>query len=218
MKPTDAGAHGHDELSPGAAELHPPSPEASAGLHNEGVAHEHSDVNVRAILMFAGGLVTVALIVQVTMWLLFGVFERTAVANDPVVSPLATPATVMPRTSADSPYFGGAAGPQLVTDEPKLLQMLHARETQELQTYGWIDQQGGVARVPIDEAKKLLLQRGLPARASDQADPHLGTHGPSLGESSSGRAIPVPETAPPTAPPGAPAEPGAAPAKPGGGV
>ncbi len=187
MKPTDAGAD-HDELQ---RELHPPSHEASAGLHNEGVAHEHSDINVRAVLMFAGGLVIVAIIVQVAMWLLFGVFEKSAVANDPAVSPLATPETVMPRTTAGSPYFGGAAGPQLVTDEPKLLQMLRAREKQDLQTYGWIDQQGGVARVPIDEAKKLLLQRGLPARAADQADPHLGTHGSSLGEASSGRDIPL---------------------------
>ncbi len=183
MKPTDAGAGGHEDV-------HPPSHEASE-LHNEGVAHEHSDVNVRAILMFAGGMVTVALIVFVAMWLLFGVFERHAVANDPAVSPLAAPETAMPRTTAGSPFFGGAAGPQLVTDEPRLLQMLHARERQDLQSYGWIDQQGGVARVPIDEAKKLLLQRGLPVRAADQADPHLGTHGSALGEASGGRHIPI---------------------------
>lgn len=182
MKPTDA----HD-----APDLHPPSPEGPAGLHNAGVAHETSDVNVRAIVMFAAGLVTVAIIVHVSMWLLFGVFERQAVANDPVVSPLAAPPTQMPRTTAGSPYFGGAAGPQLVTDEPRLLQTLHARESRDLNTYGWVDQQNGVARVPIDQAEKLLLQRGLPARTADQADPRLGTHSPALGEASGGRAIPI---------------------------
>ncbi len=181
MKPTD----GHE-----APELHPPSPEA-AGLHNVGVAHETSDVNVRAIVMFAAGLVTVALVVHVGMWLLFGLFERQAAANDPVVSPLAAPGTVMPRTTAGSPYFGGAAGPQLVTDEPRLLQTLHAREDRDLHTYGWVDQQNGVARVPIDQAEKLLLQRGLPSRTADQADPRLGTGAPSLGEASGGRAIPI---------------------------
>lgn len=193
MKPTEADAGGREEV-------HPLSHEAPE-LHTEGVAHEHSDVNVRAILMFAGGMVTVALIVFVAMWLLLGVFERGAVANDPVVSPLAAPQTAMPRTTAGSPFFGGAAGPQLVTDEPRLLQVLHAREKQDLQSYGWIDQQGGVARVPIDEAKKLLLQRGLPVRAADQADPLLGTHGSALGEASSGRHIPVVKQAAGGAPP-----------------
>ena len=160
-------------------------------LHNAGVAHETSDVNVRAIAMFAAGLVIVALIVHVAMWLLFGVFERQAAESDPAVSPIAAPETVMPPTTAGSPYFGGAAGPQLVTDEPRVLEMLRARESQDLHTYGWIDQKGGVARIPIDQAEKLLLQRGLPSRATGEADPRLGAHGQSLGESSGGRGIPV---------------------------
>ncbi len=173
MKPTDA----HD------------APEAEP--HNPGVAHESSDVNVRAILMFAGGLVTVGIVVHVAMWLLFGLFEKQAAAADPAVSPMAAPVTVMPRTTAGSPYFGGAAGPQLVTDEPKLLKALRAREDRDLRSYGWIDRTNGVARVPIDEAEKLLLRRGLPSRSTGQADPRLGAHGQSLGESSGGRDIPV---------------------------
>ena len=31
-----------------------------------------------------------------------------------------------------------------------------------LEGYGWVDQPGGVARIPIEEAKKLLFERGLP--------------------------------------------------------
>lgn len=199
------------------------APQYHGELHNETVAHEHSDVNIRAIAMFATGLVVLAIVVSIAMWLLFGILEKQAAKNDPAVSPLAVPNAQMPRTTTGSPFFGGAPGPQLVTDEPKLLQMLRTQEQQQLHNYGWVDQPGGIARVPIDEAKKLLVQRGLPARAGDAVDPHLGTHEPAFGESSSGRAIPVPKTPPAPSPAAAPAagsptEPGSAqpPAKPGG--
>lgn len=191
-------------MNPADGDRHPLSHEAAAELHNEGVAHEHSDVNIRAILMFAGGLVVVAVIVQVAMWLLFGVFEKRAAANDPLVSPLAAPPAAMPHTTAASPSFGEAAGPQLLTDEPRALQLLHARERRDLESYGWIDQRNGVARIPIEQAEKLLIERGLPVRSTGQADPNLGTHGPALGEASSGRAIPIPkETSQPAAAPAA---------------
>jgi hypothetical protein len=35
---------------------------------------------------------------------------------------------------------------------------------EQLKNYGWVDEASGVARIPIDEAKKLLLQRGLGTR------------------------------------------------------
>jgi hypothetical protein len=44
--------------------------------------------------------------------------------------------------------------------------------------------------MPISEAKKLILQRGLPARAGE-VDPLLGTRRAAFGESSGGRTIPV---------------------------
>ena len=58
-------------------------------MDNPEVAHEDSDVNVRAILMSGAGLLIVGVIVHVLMWWLFAVFERQAAANDPQTSPLA---------------------------------------------------------------------------------------------------------------------------------
>jgi hypothetical protein len=37
-----------------------------------------------------------------------------------------------------------------------------------LNTYGWIDRQNGIVRLPIDRAMQLLLQRGLPVRSAPQ--------------------------------------------------
>jgi hypothetical protein len=169
------GAHGHHHHTP-------------EELHNDDVGHEHSDVNTRAILMFAVGIAVVAIVSAAAMWLLFGQFERMARARDPQMSPVALQPTAMPPTTTASPYFGAAPQPQLVTNEPAVLRTLRQSEEQQMHQYGWVDQPGGVAHVPIDQAKKLIAERGLPSRAAG-APAALGTHAPSFGEASGGRTI-----------------------------
>jgi hypothetical protein len=164
MTPTD---HSHDD------HLY-----ADDELHNEDVAHEHTDVNVRQLLMYTAGLVMTCVASAVIVWVLFGIFARQAAANDPVLSPLAIPAGQLPPE------------PRLVTNEPAVLRKQRAIESETLDEYGWVDRPGGVARLPIDEAKKKLLHEGLPVRAGAPADPWLGTHAPARGESSGGRESP----------------------------
>lgn len=43
---------------------------------------------------------------------------------------------------------------------------LRDEQREILSTYGWIDQEAGVVRIPIDRAIDLSLERGLPARES----------------------------------------------------
>jgi len=161
-----------------------------AYFHNPDVAHEASDVNVRAVLGFAAGLAVVTVISAVIVYGLFWYFERQAQARDPRLSPLAMPSTEMPRTTAGSPFFGGAPQPQLLTNEPEALREFHRTEDQLLRGYGWVDEKDKVAHIPIEEAKKRLLEHGLPARTVGVA-PWLGTRAPAYGEASSGRTIPT---------------------------
>lgn len=158
-------------------------------LHNPEVAHEHRDVDVRTVLGFAIGLFAVVVTVFLLMGGLFKILERQAAKSDPTLSPLARPAVQMPASSIKEPVFGkGTAGPQLITSEPTVLHGQQTKEEESLTTYGWIDEKAGVARIPVSEAKKLILQRGLPARA-EGADSLLGTRRAAFGESSSGRTI-----------------------------
>jgi hypothetical protein len=157
-------------------------------LHNPDVAHEHSDVNLRPLLAFAVGLVVVTAVVFVLMTWLFNFMEEQAAASDPATSPLARPATQMPMTTGN-PYFGTAPGPQLLIEEPAALRKQREIEDERLQTYGWVDEKAGTAHMPIAEAKKLILQRGLPVRAEGVPDPSLGTGLPATGESSGGRTL-----------------------------
>src|SRR5438067_3869147 len=51
--------------------------------------------------------------------------------------------------------------PALRTDPAQDLARLRAREDQALNTYYWIDRQNGIVHIPIDQAMKQIVVRGL---------------------------------------------------------
>ena len=59
------------------------------------------------------------------------------------------------------------AFPRLVESEPRALAEFRAREDLLLGSYGWIDRDRGLARMPIEEAVRIVGERGtLPAFAA----------------------------------------------------
>ena len=127
------------------------------GVDNPEVHHEESDVNIRAIFGFGAGLAVVSAVVAVICWMMFVYFDRREAEAD------------VPRALS----LGQQQPP-----EPRLqpapredLRALRAREEAVLQQYGWADRNAGSVRIPIDQAMKLLLERGLPARAPEAPEP-----------------------------------------------
>lgn len=163
-------------------------------MHNEDVGHEHGDVNVRSIIGFGIAMFVIIGIAAALMFGLFMAFEKMAKSRDPQVSPYSV-TNVTPR------------GPQLLTNEPKYLRDFRQEEESKLEGYGWVNQSEGVARVPIDAAKKLVVEHGLPVRAGAPDDKALGTDTPAFGESSGGRGIPVKQAVPATPAPAPGSEP-----------
>jgi len=198
---TKADAHGHGDL------------------HNADVHHETTDIDVRGIIWFIVVLTTTVVVTEGAMWGLFKVYDKIEVSSDPFVSPLAVAPA---KAGQDFP------APGLQTTPWQDLKQFRSAEELHLQTYGWVDQKSGVARLPIEKAKALLLQRGLPSRAGE-SDPTEGTHVAATGESNSGRLIPAGQ-ADASVPPSAAPAPANAPApatrvsatpqskKPGGGI
>jgi hypothetical protein len=181
---------------------------------NPDVVHEESDINVRAIIWFVIVLAGIVVAVDIAMWGMFKGLAHLETKNDPVVSPLALPA----RRASEAP-----PGPNALQTAPWAdLKAFRAGQTAHLHGYGWIDENSGVARIPIDKAKEMLLKKGIPVRP-ELADETEGTHVAAGGESNSGRTLPgggadksspvAPAAAAPPATPPAPA----APVKPGGG-
>jgi hypothetical protein len=120
---------------------------------NPDVHHEHSDVNIRAILGFGAALAVVAAVVHLLIYVLFGYFDSRESVQERVTYPLAAG-----QGHREPPE------PRLQTNPRQDLADLRAREDETLNSYGWVDRNAGVVRIPIDEAMKLTLQRGLPAR------------------------------------------------------
>jgi hypothetical protein len=125
-----------------------------ATIEHDTEAHERTDVNVRAILWFCGGLVLIAAVIHVAVWLLFIAFERRTAAADPAPAPLAQPAGQLPPS------------PRLQIRPVNDLKALRAEEDALLHAEGPAGEQPGIYRIPIERAKQLIVERGLPVRTT----------------------------------------------------
>src|SRR5687767_1883830 len=90
----------------------------------------------------------------------FKFMESRAVAGDTPRAPLAA-APSQPAIHEGQVVGGPAPGPNLLVREPMNLQKFRDEEEHLLSSYGWVDQNTGVVRLPIDRAKELLLERAL---------------------------------------------------------
>ena len=67
------------------------------------------------------------------------------------------PAATVLKPDAVAPSF-----PRLVASEPAALAEFRAQEDAFLAAWGWVEKDKGIARMPIDEAMKIVAERGLP--------------------------------------------------------
>ena len=137
------------------SEVHLPHPAGTPrdGSENPEVHHETTDVNFRAILTFGCGMIVVAVGIYFLVWLLFGYFTSREAQRVPPEYPLAV--SQGERVPPE---------PRLQTAPREDLRDLRASEDAVLGSYGWVDKTAGIVRIPIDEAIRLTLQRGLPKR------------------------------------------------------
>lgn len=114
-----------------------------------GPGHEERDASVRAVLWFAAGLVAAVIVV-------LGLMRWTFKA-------LPTPdAEYDSRSDVMRAANGLPPEPRLQVSAPEDLKRMRAEEDSVLNSYGWVDRQNGVVRIPIERAIDLLVQRGLP--------------------------------------------------------
>jgi hypothetical protein len=110
---------------------------------------EESDVNVIAVGKFGIALLLVTIL---AMALLVGVFNYFK-ASEGGEAVTVDPTKVFPQ-------------PQLEKTPIPDLKAIRDAEDQVLNTYGWVDQQKGVVRIPIAQAMDLVVKKGLPVRAA----------------------------------------------------
>jgi hypothetical protein len=141
------------------AELHHPhAPHAGhEATPNPEVRHEESDVDIRAVLGFGGALIVVAFLINLIVFVLFRYFDSREARRVTPQYPLAVAQGI--RVPPE---------PRLQTNPRQDLADLRAKEAETLASYGWVDRNAGIVRIPIDEAIRLTLERGLPERQRTQ--------------------------------------------------
>jgi hypothetical protein len=125
----------------------------SADHDNPDVVHEESDVNVGAILRYGAGLLVVGLIVHVFLWWLVGAYERQHERTQTQVYPMA--AGQQDRLPPE---------PRLQNTPQQDMSALRTKQEALLNEYGWVNKEAGIARIPIEEAMRMVVERGLPSR------------------------------------------------------
>jgi hypothetical protein len=139
----------------------PSNPDNNGGSP-EALARRHEHTNPSpGRLVLGGGIIVLMLlsslaIVAVMMHLL----SQTRIANRApypglIVAPDDNPLREFPAPSLQ-------IAPRLE------LEALRAREDRELNSYGWIDRELGIVRIPVERAMDLLLERGVPVRETNQ--------------------------------------------------
>ncbi len=128
---------------------------------NAETRHEESDVNVRALLWAVVIFVIFAGVTHLVLYLQFHAYAR-YFRNE-----TSQPLTMMPRPSSVpaaprlQPFPANDLPPNVSTPVKDMAEMRIA-EDEAMNKAGWVDQQKGVVRLPIDVAKQLVVQRGLP--------------------------------------------------------
>jgi hypothetical protein len=121
------------------------------------VHHETSDASIGGVFAFGLGLMIVGAIILFLVWLLFGYFKGRETGSETREFPLA-----VEQQNRLPPE------PRLQTNPRQDLIDMRAKEEAILETYGWVDKAAGVVRIPITEAMKLTVERGLPSRQTEK--------------------------------------------------
>jgi hypothetical protein len=146
-------------------------------ITNPDVAHEESDVAVRPLLWFVGGLTAFTIIVCVAMLIMFAYFLNRERSQELKASPLARQGE---ERLPPEPRLQLAPGHGVTTDDGVRHNLSYENKPEgvpqpqseylvvrdewahELNDYGWADEKAGTVRVPVGEAIKRYLQQHPP--------------------------------------------------------
>jgi hypothetical protein len=130
---------------------------------NEEVEFEREDLGAKPILIFLLGLTIACVLVALVLKGMYIYLDSYENRHQSVQNPLVQQTTADTRTvePGDITKF---PQPRLETNETIDIAKFRLQEEQTLNSYGWVDQEAGVVRIPIDRAMELVAQRGLPTR------------------------------------------------------
>ena len=138
--------------------------ERSRDAEPAGRGHEERDVRLRPLIISGVSLAALAGLSLLAMWLLFGYFAARQMRLETDLHPLLETRQLPPEPRLQ-------VSPQLDT------RAILTNEWSILDSYGWVDRQAGIVRIPIGRALELLTERGLPARKAKDRESKIEDRG-----------------------------------------
>lgn len=141
--------------------------------------HETTDISLDGIGKLTIGFVLVVLVISAAMFGTYRLLDRRARAAEAPLSKINADRTAVDVVNAPLMETANSlerqgrqpAGPKILTDEVAWQREIKAHNLAAQTTYGWVDKEAGVVRLPIERAKQLIVERGLPATAAPAAEP-----------------------------------------------
>lgn len=124
--------------------------------------HEQRDLGLGILFGILGGVIVLMAVAAGGMVVFQNLAEERARRAESPPSPM------IEEVSPPSPRLESAPG--------QVLGELRERERVQLQSYGWVDPEAGLARIPVERAMEIIARRGgeLPARPTTSAPPDGG--------------------------------------------
>ena len=141
------------------------SPDHEYAKTPPGSTYEHTDASVWIIVKFLFWLAISAVIIHVGLGLIYAMLVDRALETGEQRYPLA--ATTGERLPPS---------PRLQQFPQNDLYQFRSGEQAFLEGYGWMNKEAGTVHIPIEDAMRLIVERGLPSRtpAEGQAVETLG--------------------------------------------
>jgi hypothetical protein len=121
----------------------------------EEAGYELSDLNPGYVGLFGLGLAFVLVIAVVVASLLIHYKTVQYLRHEIPIPRLAREREAMVGTS-------------LQVDAQNELRKMRAAEDSVLSSYGWVDKDAGIVRIPVDRAMEILAKKGLPTRKQEE--------------------------------------------------
>lgn len=130
--------------------------------------YDRSDLSARGIVGFLIGLALTIVFIHIIIWGFLRYFSQDTIQPVPRTAALITPPNQMGKLGDPVQRF---PAPQLQPDPVADLNKYRATVEEQLNTYGWVDQNTGVARIPVERAIDLVAKQGLPTRQAPALAP-----------------------------------------------
>jgi hypothetical protein len=131
-------------------------------VRNPHTRYERRTFNVRLVLLVMAGMVVAGFLIHFFVAGVWALLDKQSRAADQGQKPMISWTTIPGEPPRLPPE------PRLQPDPVSDLHRMREAEDNVLQTYGWIDKNAGIVRIPVARALDLISQRGLPSWGTTQ--------------------------------------------------